>query len=259
MSGVHWRHWPGAADRPALALHCMLGSGASWGPIADRLGGCIDLRAPDWPAHGRSAPWSPTKGPDFTTTATRLVGAVIDRPVDLIGHSFGAVVALRLAVAAPHAIRSLTLIEPVLFAALPPADRDPDGLMTRVQAAEAAGDRAASTRAFMAYWGGTDLDAASAGTQAQLQAQMATMLDSVPDLYQDRGRILRDGGIEAIDAPVMLISGAQSPPSIHAIAEALAARLADVGHALVPGAHHMAPLTHPDEVAGLIRVNLDRA
>ena len=113
MSGVHWRHWPGAADRPALALHCMLGSGASWGPIADRLDGCIDLRAPDWPGHGRSAPWSATEGPDFTTTAARLVGAAIDRPVDLIGHSFGAVVALRLAVAAPHAIRSLTLIEPV--------------------------------------------------------------------------------------------------------------------------------------------------
>ena len=237
----------------------MLGSGAAWGPIAGRLDGCIDLRAPDWPGHGRSAPWAATEGPDFTTTAARLVGAAIDRPVDLIGHSFGAVVALRIAVAAPHAIRSLTLIEPVLFAALPAEDRDPDGLMTALHSTEAAGDRAASTRTFLRYWGGTDPDAAAKGTQAQLQAQMTTMLDSVPDLYQDRGRILRQGGLEGIDAPVMLISGAQSPPTIHAIAEALAARLADVGHALVPGAGHMAPLTHPDQVAGLIRVNLDRA
>ncbi len=237
----------------------MLGSGRSWGPIADRLDGRIDLRAPDWPGHGRSAAWQPGPGPDITTTAARLVGAAIDRPLDLIGHSFGAVVALRIAVAAPQAIRSLTLVEPVLFAALPARDRDADGLMDRLLAAEAAGDRAGATRMFMRHWGGTDPDAAQAPARAQMQAQMATVLDSMPDLYDDRGRILRDGGIEAIEAPVLLISGAQSPPGIHSIAEALAARMADVGRATVPGAGHMAPLTHPDAVAGLIAANLDRA
>ena len=65
--------------------------------------------------------------------------------------------------------------------------------------------------------------------------------------------------LEAIDAPVLLISGAESPPVIHAIAGALAGRLPDVGRANVPGAGHMLPITHPDEVAGLIGVNLDRA
>ena len=34
---------------------------------------------------------------------------------------------------------------------------------------------------------------------------------------------------------------------------------ADVGRAQVPGAGHMLPITHPDQVAGLIAVNLDRA
>ena len=58
---------------------------------------------------------------------------------------------------------------------------------------------------------------------------------------------------------MLLISGAESPPVIHAIADALAGRLPDVGRANVPGAGHMLPITHPDEVAGLIGVNLDRA
>ena len=41
--------------------------------------------------------------------------------------------------------------------------------------------------------------------------------------------------------------------------DALAGRLADVGRAVVPGAGHMLPLTHPDAVAGVIAANLDRA
>lgn len=66
----------------------------------------------------------------------------------------------------------------------------------------------------------------------------------MPPLSQDSANILRDGGLEAIDAPVMLISGENSPPVIHAIADALAGRLPDVGRATVPGAGHMLPLTH---------------
>jgi pimeloyl-ACP methyl ester carboxylesterase len=58
--------------------------------------------------------------------------------------------------------------------------------------------------------------------------------------------------------PVLLIRGDRSPAIIGAIAEAIAARLPDVGVATVPGAAHMLPITHPAETAGLIGVNLDR-
>jgi lipase len=40
------------------------------------------------------------------------------QPVDVIGHSFGGTVALRLAVERPDLVRSLVLIEPVFVAAL---------------------------------------------------------------------------------------------------------------------------------------------
>ncbi len=53
--------------------------------------------------------------------------------------------------------------------------------------------------------------------------------------------------------------GEDSPPVIPAIADALAARLPDVGRARVPGAGHMLPITHPRQVAELIGLNLDRA
>jgi len=78
-------------------------------------------------------------------------------------------------------------------------------------------------------------------------------------LRRDSANILREGGLEAIDAPVLIVMGEDSPPVIPAIADALATRLPDVGRARVPGAGHMLPITHPQQLAELIGLNLDRA
>lgn len=258
MSDLFRRHWPGDQARPALALHCMLASGSYWGPIAARLGGRIDLRGFDMPGHGRSPAWDPVAGePDFHSTVTRFAASLIDRPVDLIGHSLGATVALRIAVAAPEAVRSLTLIEPVLFAAAPDAVQAARDAELAAQLAD--GNTAQAVRSFMAAWGAQGYDDLTPAMQEQMRARIGIVAENAATLTEDRARLLRPGGLEAIDAPVLLISGTQSPAVIHSIAEALAGRLADVGRATVPGAGHMLPITHPDEVAGLIAVNLDRA
>ena len=104
----------GNGPRPAVALHCSLAQGGVWAGLAARLPGAAML-APDLPGHGRSPNWDGVG--DFHSLATRAVLAVIDAPCDLIGHSFGATVALRIALERPDLVRTLTLIEPVLFAA----------------------------------------------------------------------------------------------------------------------------------------------
>lgn len=259
MSEIYRRHWPGDADRPALALHCMMASGGYWRAIAERLGGRVDLHSFDLPGHGRSGPWhQDPNGPGYHTAVTQVAASFITRPLDLIGHSLGATVALRLAIAAPEAVRSLTLIEPVLFAAAPGyiSPDQPDLNLPRL--IEEGRDEEA-TRQFMSLWGTTGYDDLPEDARARMRTMIRLVSDCTPELVYDRAGLLRDGGLESIEAPVLLISGEQSPPSIHAIAEALAERLPDVGRATVPNAGHMAPITHPDEVAGLIGVNLDRA
>lgn len=258
MTGLHRHHWPGDPDRPALALHCMMGSAASWGAVAERLGGRIDLRAFDMPGHGRSGPWTePPDGPDFHTAVTRIAASFIDRPLDLIGHSLGATVALRIAVAAPDAIRSLTMIEPVLFAAAPDAaqagrDRAMAALLAQGRAEDAA-------RAFIEVWGAVPFDDLPPPRRAAMAGQIALVAATDETLSRDAANILHDGGLESIDAPVMIVLGERSPAVVHGIADALAQRLPDVGRAVVPGAGHMLPLTHPDQTASLIAVNLDRS
>ena len=236
----------------------MLASGGYWGPIAERLNGRVDLQAFDMPGHGRSGDWTQQPdGPDYHTTVTRIAASFIDRPLDLIGHSMGATVALRIAVAAPDAVRSLTLIEPVLFAAAPdPVQQAHDA---EILALVAKGQEQQAARVFINAWGAQSFDQLPSRAQDQMQRRIGMIANNVAALSQDNANILREGGLEAIDAPVLLISGEESPPVIHAIADALAARLPDVGRASVPGAGHMLPITHPDQVAGLIGVNLDRA
>ncbi len=255
MSDLHLRQWPGNQDRPALALHCMMGNAGYWGPISRLLTDRTRLSAPDLPGHGQSPDWPGS--PDFHTFTTRAVATLIDRPLDLIGHSLGATVALRIAVAAPEAVRSLTLIEPVLFAAAP--DPANDAVMAELAALVDSDRSDEATRRFLEVWGGLNWSEQTESGRARLIRQMRLVVDGNRTLMQDGANILRDGGLEGIDAPVLIAMGGDSPPVIADIADALAARLPDVGRAKVPGAGHMLPITHPRQVAELIGLNLDRA
>lgn len=249
----------GAGPRPALAIHCSLAHSGVWAPIAAALP-ALTLTAFDLPGHGQSGAYDGVL--DYQKLSTQIAASFIDRPVDLIGHSYGATVALRLAVAAPEAIRTLTLIEPVLFAAArgTPAWATFAADTARFQALLDAGDQEQATREFVAHWGGGQpWDTLPAAARAAMIAQIPLVAAAGKANNTDTGQILRAGGLEMIDAPVMLIEGGESPAIVHSINEVIAARLPDVGVARVPGAGHMLPITHPRQVAELIAMNLDQA
>lgn len=250
----------GAGPRAALAVHCSLASSSAWAEVAERLSDRITLTAFDLPGHGRSADW--TGEGDFLTRATQIAASFVTEPVDLIGHSFGAVVALRLAIAEPDAFRTLTLIEPVLFAATKGEPVWDDYMLSDARFGQMMerGDRAAAAEAFSALWGtGVDWQALNDRNRRDVTDRIHLIGAGKPALFDDSGGILAPDALESLDMPVLLIRGDASPPIVERIAENIAARLPDVGVATVPRAGHMVPITHPDETAGLIGVNLDRA
>jgi pimeloyl-ACP methyl ester carboxylesterase len=254
----------GSGPRASVALHCSLAHSGAWAAVAERLAGRITMTAFDLPGHGQSADWDGTE--DFTALCARIaegfVGVGAGEAVDLIGHSGGAVAALQLALAAPERVRTLTLIEPVLFAAArgTEAGRNHAAAMAPVFDLIAAGEREAAAERFVGIWGtGKPWDRIDPRQRAYFADRIHLIEAGMPALAEDNGAVLAPGRLESLTMPVMLISGAASPPVIHAIAEAIAARLPDVGVAEVPGAGHMLPVTHPDQTAGLIAANLDRA
>lgn len=256
---THWQTF-GASDRLGLALHCTMAHGGAWKRVMSKLEEPLCLTALDLPGHGQSADWDGLE--DYIALCARVAGGFIgDEPVDLIGHSGGGVAALQLALTRPDMVRSLTLIEPVLFAAARGSSEWDQWLadMAPYKAALARGEREAAARAFTSIWGVEQpwetLDPAS---RHYITERIHLIEAGMPGLADDSGNVLGDGRLEELDIPVMLIIGGESPPVICRIAEEIAARLPDVGLAEVPGAGHMLTISHAAQVAGLIDVNLSR-
>ncbi|MEM6466969.1 MAG: alpha/beta hydrolase [Pseudomonadota bacterium] len=248
---THWTTY-GQGPRGALMIHCGLASSVAWGRMARGLSGFLTMTAFDTPGHGRSDRWD---GRDEIQKATAEIAAdFLDEPTDIIGHSFGATVALRVAVMRPDLVRTLTLIEPVFFAVVA---RDRPDVMARHDAALGAyvaalesGDMLAAAREFTRVWGdGTPWESIPEATRQMLADQMYLIVASHEALNNDAGGMLQPGVLDKVDMPVLLIEGSQSPGIIHAINDGLSARLPDVTRALIMGAAHMAPITHADQVS----------
>lgn len=247
------------SGREALALHCSLAHGGAWAGVAAHLRG-VTVVAPDLPGHGRSPDWD-GHSDLHTLTTWECLALLPEAPVDLIGHSFGATVALRMALERSEAVRTLTLIEPVLFAAARAAD-DPAWRQNRealqpFATAIAAGDRMAAAAAFQAVWGVGVPFADMPAPQRDYIAARIHLIGAVdPSLQHDTAGLLAYGRLEALGLPVLLVEGATSPPVIAAIQTELQRRLPQVTRAVVPGAGHMSPLTHPAEVSALIAAHI---
>ncbi|MGQ0563732.1 MAG: alpha/beta fold hydrolase [Gemmobacter sp.] len=243
----------GSGGRAAVALHCSLAQGSAWAGVAALLPG-LTVRAPDLPGHGRSPHWDGAG--DVHAQATRDVLALIDAPVDLIGHSFGATVALRVALERPDLVRTLVLVEPVLFAAARAAG-DPAYAAHRAAHADfdrlsRAGDRRAAAAAFQDIWGEVRLAALPPRLQDYIVQRIHLITAADPALTEDTGGLLGHGRLESLGLPVLLVEGGASPPVIGAIQTELARRLPQVTRVVVPGAGHMVPITHAAPVAHAI-------
>lgn len=250
----------GQGPRPALLIHCSLAHSGAWASVMAHLGDMLTATAFDLPGHGRSGAWQ-GEG-DFHDLSTAVARDLLGTgPVDVIGHSFGATVALRLGLEHPEKIRSLTLIEPVLFAAARGTEAAADATADHatVTAALESGDSETAAQLFMRRWGTGQKWADLPDVQrAMLAARIGLIPATDPALFGDCAGLLTPDGLEALHVPVLLIEGANSPPVIGAIHAALAARLPDARRETISGAAHMAPVTHPGAVAAAIRGMLAR-
>jgi len=246
----------GQGPRAALAIHCSLAHSASLAALAGDLSDLLTVTAFDLPGHGQSAAWD-GRG-EIQAASTGIAADLLDGPADIIGHSFGATVALRLAVEHPHLVRTLSLYEPVFFAVAlndrPDLRADHAAEMAEMDAGMAAGDMAAAARGFLSVWGGgVSWGALPAPVRDRMAAQMPLIEAAAPALYEDVGGMLASGALARIAAPVLLMAGARSTAINAAINDGLAARLPDCRRVRFDGAGHMGPVSHPREVAAAIR------
>jgi pimeloyl-ACP methyl ester carboxylesterase len=101
----------GPPDAPALVLlHGLGGSRSNWAFLAPELARTRRVLVVDLPGHGRSSalPAAPGLGP-YADRVAKLLEEEGLAPADVVGHSFGGLVGIRLAVRRPELVRSLVL------------------------------------------------------------------------------------------------------------------------------------------------------
>lgn len=249
----------GRADRRALLLHCSLARASAWGPVAEALADAgIEARAPDLPGHGRAP--MPDPGDDFLDLATQAAIASLPGPAHVVGHSYGGVVAVRVALDRPDLVTGLTLYEPVFLAAArgTPAHAEHDADFAPFASAMAAGDRDRAARIFLGFWGeGAGFDALHEAQREYVRARIGLIPRAGPGMNDDTSGVLPR--LDGVRVPVTVMLGARCLPVARAAAIGLSHRLPRARLTELPGAGHMGPVSHPGAVAAQVRADMAQA
>lgn len=241
-----------AGDGPRVVLsHCSLAHSGAWNPfLAARPD--LDAVALDLPGHGDTE-MDAVRDPGRQATDAVLDLLEAEGPAHLVGHSFGGRVVVRAGLERPDVVKSLTLIEPMMFHVL---DEVGDPLADYERAAGAGyakaladGDEEAQARAFVDRWGnGMTWEDQPERTRIYTIERMHFVAATAEEVMgQPPGQItLAD--VATLTCPVRVIYGSDTVPSAIGIAEHVA-RAAGTKPISIAGAGHMVAISHAGDVA----------
>jgi pimeloyl-ACP methyl ester carboxylesterase len=246
------------AGPPVLLLHSSMSSKSQWRDLFETLGQDHRVIAVDLHGCGDTEP-APSPTCDFRLAhEVALVNTVLARELGagerlhVVGHSYGAIVALKLAQQTPGRLVSMCLFEPIAFYLLPrgsAARLEIEAIGRRVEADLAAGDVIGGTQRYVDYWSGPGaFDSMPASRQAALAGCLAKTALEFRAVCAEPLRLSAYGRIKA---PSCLIGSHDGLAPTRRITAMLAEVLRNVRrHEIDAG--HMAPATHPHLVNPLI-------
>ncbi len=172
--------------------------------------------------------------------------AVIDavgEPVHLLGHSYGAIIALEAAMRTDR-LRGLILYEPPIAVG---ADRVPDDLGERLAAILATGDREAVLVTFLREGPRYPPEVIAARRALPTWPDVLALAHTLPRETHTVNRYALDPvRVAAVKASTLLLLGSQSPSFFRAAIEALHATLPQSEMVVLPGQHHNAMEAAPE-------------
>ena len=220
----------------------------------ERLAPRFHVLAPDSYGAGRGPAW-PTDRPVRLRDEAALLEPVFARagnPFALVGHSYGAAVALITALTQPQRVHALALYEPTLFAVIDaesPPPNDANGIRTAVAAAAdalEAHDPAEAARCFIDFWMHTGAwDQMPEQRKGPIAASVINVSGWADALFNEPTPLQ---AFSELNVPVLYMIGKASPASSRGVARLLTRTLPRVEVLEFEGLAHMGPLTHPEVV-----------
>jgi pimeloyl-ACP methyl ester carboxylesterase len=242
---------------PAVILgHCSSASNKEWLPLIETLKSSWRVLAPDLIGYGQSSPW-PAEMPFVIDADVNVLLALAEKvkgPLHLVGHSYGAALALEAARTLGQRVKCLVLVEPVSFHLLRQEGRpewsEVETLGRAVLGPVARGDNRAAAKAFMSYWLGRwrwwlspdRFKSAIAATIPKVALEFGLIVEAPTTLEE----------YAEVTAPTLVIKGSRTRAPTRAVANLLAATLPNATLEILKGAGHMSPFTHPAELNRLI-------
>jgi pimeloyl-ACP methyl ester carboxylesterase len=245
----------GRGDEQALLLHCSLANSRAWLPFAGEFKDKLSMIAFDLPGHGMSQDWGYTS--DYQDCCLDITATFINKPIHLVGHSFGATVALRLAHRFPDFVKSLSLIEPVFFAAAFSDHRELEArfMLDHADYFSAGEDKnwRLAAKLFLKLWGNNeDWNLLSENKKRQFSKRIPLTFEVSKAIYMDPHEMLKEHAFSSLTAKSSIIYGDRSHFIMPYISKALSARIPNTKLSCIQNAGHMLPITHPKICAQII-------
>jgi len=261
---LHWDRWGEASgSTPFLLCHGFSGSSHDFALNIETLSGDRPVVAIDHRGHGRSQKLGATDRYSIDRLAADLIAFVdaeIGKPVDLLGHSMGGSIALRLTLARPDLVRSLILMDTSGWSFVPKDSAMAEMMQGFIQSFDPS--RGLPDLTAMAGPEDALINAATPAAWQEVQAQMAAAFDPYAmkalgsDLFTGDMRWIRERMPE-IECPVSVIVGELDHPFVDQ-ADDLAAAANKAQLTVIPGAYHSPQLTHAAPWTAAVEGHLTR-
>jgi pimeloyl-ACP methyl ester carboxylesterase len=227
----------GSADTPAAWQGVVAALGADWQAVTPTFDVVMSGSAID-----ADLPWLDQR---MAATGARVLAA----------HSYGALLALRWALAHPERLDRLVLAEPIAWGLVrdrPEVRPVLETIRDKFQQAElTASDEAGLLHVLADYWNGPGFWARlPERVRAALHASLPRTRAEVVSGGSDLTSVAEVGGLRV---PTVVLMGEQTPVESAQVSRTLAAALPDGRLVVLQGAGHQFLRTHPEEVAAAIR------
>jgi 3-oxoadipate enol-lactonase/4-carboxymuconolactone decarboxylase len=247
-SPLAWRSSGSADAPPAVFIHGLGGNRFSWEPQLSALADVRQCLACDLPGYGRSA-GLPGTLPELAGLVAHWIAGLGRGPADVVGLSFGGMVAQHLALDHPGAVRTLALLDTSPAFGFDGVTTPGEWLATRVTPSPDAS--APDTDRVIAGIVGPDcpVEVRDAAAAIMREVPAATLAASCRALvaHDTRDRL------HQVTAPTLVMVGAEDTETPESYARAIAERIPGARLVVVPGAGHLLNVEAPEAVNDELR------
>jgi len=245
-----------------VLIHCSVSGNRQWRSLIEVLKDRYHVLAPNLFGYGETTPWS-GNAPQTLADQAKLVQTICEAnrgPIHIVGHSFGASVALKAAALLDDRLGRLILIEPNPTYLLKQHGREEAFLESRalrdhVKQYGSAGDWASVAARFADYFNGDGTWASMPEKRRQAFAAL------IPPNFHEWDAVMNERTAiddwERLRATTLVVNAADTRRPILEIVDLFRKECPYWSFAEIPEGGHMAPTTRPEQVNPIVRRFLD--